>query len=112
VVSFWGPDGGGVVQNDFLCITRAAEKPALAHAFLNFMLDEKNAYDNFVNFNGYMPPQNAITAESLLEEELIPETLEKAVIRPEQFAFNQALLQLTVEGEDLWEQAWSRFRAG
>ena len=30
----------------------------LAHAFLNFMLDEKNAYDNFVQFNGYTPPQN------------------------------------------------------
>jgi spermidine/putrescine transport system substrate-binding protein len=111
-LSFWGPDAGGVVQNDFLCITRAAEKPVLAHAFLNFMLDETNAYDNFVNFNGYTPPQKAITADSLIESGLIPETLERAVIRPEQFSFNQALLQLTVEGERLWDQAWSEFRAG
>ncbi len=63
VLSYWGPDSGGVVQNDFLCITKATDKPALAHAFLNFMLDEKNAYDNFVNYNGYMPPQKTITAE-------------------------------------------------
>ena len=30
------------------------------------MLDEKNAYDNFVNFNGYMPPQKGIDAEALI----------------------------------------------
>ena len=52
----------GVVQNDFLCIGRAAKSPVLAHQFLNFVLDEKNAYSNFVNFTGYTPPQNAIDA--------------------------------------------------
>ncbi len=112
VLSFWGPDEGGVVQNDYLCVTKAAEKPALAHAFLNFLLDEKNAYDNFVNFNGYMPPQKTITAEALIEEGLIPKSLEAAVIRSEQFPVNQALLALTIEGERTWEQAWSKFKAG
>ena len=38
----------------------------LAHRFLDFFLDEKNAYDNFVNFNGYLPPQNAIDADALI----------------------------------------------
>jgi spermidine/putrescine transport system substrate-binding protein len=112
VLSFWGPDSGGVVQNDFLAITRTAESPALAHAFLNFMLDEKNAYDNMINFNGYIPPQNGIDADTLIGSGLIPETLAPAVTRPEQFAFNQELLQLTVEGERLWDQAWSAFRGG
>ena len=32
----------------------------LAHLFLNFMLDKDVAYTNFVNFNGYQPPQNEI----------------------------------------------------
>jgi spermidine/putrescine transport system substrate-binding protein len=112
VLSFWGPDAGGVVQNDFLAITRASGKAVLAHAFLNFMLDEQNAYDNFVNFNGYTPPQKTLTAESLIEGGLIPQTLDRAVVRPEQFAFNQELLQLSVEGERYWDQAWSEFRAG
>jgi spermidine/putrescine transport system substrate-binding protein len=112
VLSFWGPESGGVVQNDFLFVTKAAERPVLAHAFLNFLLDEQNAYDNFVNFNGYTPPQQAITAERLIDEGLIPPTLETAVVRPEQFTVNEALLQLTVEGEQLWDQAWSEFRAG
>ena len=79
---------------------RRPRSPLLAHAFLNFMLDEKNAYDNFVQFNGYMPPQNTIDGDSLVKEGLIPKTLAAAVIlRPDQFANNQELLALSVEGE-------------
>ena len=37
------------------------------------MLDEKNAYDNFVHFVGYTPPQNAIDAESLIKQRPDPE---------------------------------------
>jgi spermidine/putrescine transport system substrate-binding protein len=112
VLSFWGPESGGVVQNDYLCITRAAESPVLAHAFLNFLLDEANALQNFTDFNGYIPPQKGIDADALLGEGLIPESLASAVVRPEQFLANQALLQLTVEGERLWDDAWGQFRAG
>ncbi len=75
MLSFWGPDANGVVQNDMLWILRKAKKPVLAHAFLNFMLDEKNAYDNFVQFNGYSPPQNTIDGDSLVKKGLIPKSL-------------------------------------
>ncbi len=91
---------------------RNAKKPVLAHAFLNFMLDEKNAYDNFVNFTGYTPPQKAIDAEALIKQGLIPKTLEEAVVRPDQFAANQELLQLSVTGQRYWDDAWSKFKAG
>jgi spermidine/putrescine transport system substrate-binding protein len=112
VLSYWAPDANGVVQNDFLCIGRRSGSPALAHAFVNFMLDEKNAYDNFVQQNGYIPPQNTIDADSLIKQELIPKSLAGAVVRPDQFAFNQELLQLSVEGERRWDDAWSKFKAG
>jgi spermidine/putrescine-binding protein len=112
VLSFWWPEAGGVVQNDFLCVAKAAESPVLAHLFLDFLLDETIAYENFVNFNGYVPPQNGIDAEALVAEGVIPETLAPAVTRSDQFLANQQLLQLTVEGERLWDQAWSQFRAG
>ena len=112
VLSFWGPDQNGVVQNDFLCIGKSAKNPVLAHRFLDFFLDERNAYDNFVNFVGYTPPQNAIDAEALIKRGLIPKTLTRAVVRPDQFAANQELLQLSVDGERLWDQAWSKFKAG
>jgi spermidine/putrescine transport system substrate-binding protein len=112
VLSFWGPPGNGVVQNDFFCIGRASKNPVLAHRFVNFMLDEKNAYDNFVNSIGYTPPQNAIDAEALIGRGVIPKSLTSAVVRPDQFAQNQELLQLSVAGERLWDQAWSKFKAG
>ena len=112
VLSYWGPEANGVVQNDYFCIGRSAKNPALAHRFVNFMLDEKNAYDNMVNYVGYTPPQNSITAEALIKDGLIPESLTEAVIRPEQYAFNQGLLQLSVQGERYWDTAWSKFKAG
>jgi spermidine/putrescine transport system substrate-binding protein len=112
VLSFWGPKQNGVVQNDFLCIGRTSKNPVLAHQFLNFLLDERNAYDNFIQFNGYTPPQNTIDAESVIKRGLIPRSLAEAFVRPEQFAFNQELLQLSVEGERLWDDAWSKFKAG
>ena len=112
VLSFWGPDQNGVVQNDLLCIGRSAKNPVLAHEFINFFLDERNAYDNFVNYNGYVPPQKNVDAELLVRRGLIPKGLASAVVRPDQFAANQELLQLSVEGERLWDDAWSKFKAG
>jgi spermidine/putrescine transport system substrate-binding protein len=112
VISFWGPDEGGVVQNDTLFISSESKRPVLAHAFLNFMLDKKNAYDNFVQFNGYTPPQKTIDAEALVKQKLIPESIAGAVLRPDQFANNQELLALSVEGSKLWQNAWAKFKAG
>jgi spermidine/putrescine transport system substrate-binding protein len=112
VLSFWGPTQNGVVQNDFLCIGRAAKSPVLAHKFINFFLDETNAYNNFVNFVGYTPPQKNIDAPALIKKGLIPKSLTEAVVRPDQFAANQELLQLSVEGQRLWDEAWSKYKAG
>jgi spermidine/putrescine transport system substrate-binding protein len=112
VLSFWGPDENGVVQNDTFWLVRGSSKPVLAHAFINFMLDEKNAYDNFVQFNGYVPPQKNIDGEALVKQKLLPKTLASAIVRPDQFAANQELLALSVEAEKLWQNAWSTFKAG
>jgi spermidine/putrescine transport system substrate-binding protein len=112
VLSFWGPEQNGVVQNDFFCVGRSSSSPALAHEFINFMLDEKNAYTNFINFTGYTPPQKNFDAEALIKQGVIPETLARAIVRPDQFAANQELLQLSVEGQRLWDDAWSKFKAG
>jgi hypothetical protein len=59
-----------------------------------------------------VPPQNAIDADALLKRGLIPKTLQSAVVRPDQFAANQELLQLSVTGERFWDDAWSKFKAG
>lgn len=112
VLSYWAPDANGVVQNDFFCIGRSAKSPRLAHRFIDYFLDEKVAYQNFVNFVGYTPPQKSIDADTLIKRGLIPKSLTSAVVRPDQFAFNQQLLQLSIEGTRFWDQAWSKFKAG
>ena len=76
------------------------------------MLDEAVAYANFVNFVGYTPPQTNIDAELLVKKGLIPKSLTRAVVRPDQFPANQELLQLSVAGEQYWDEAWSKFKAG
>ena len=35
-----------------------------------------------------------------------------ALVRPDQFPLNQELLQLSVAGEQYWDEAWSKFKAG
>jgi hypothetical protein len=47
-----------------------------------------------------------------LKQGLIPKSLERAVVRPDQFAANQELLQLSVAGQRFWDDAWSKFKAG
>ena len=64
VLSFWGPTRTASSRTTSSA-SAAPRAPALAHAFINFMLDEKNAYNNFVNFTGYTP-QKGIDAEALL----------------------------------------------
>jgi spermidine/putrescine transport system substrate-binding protein len=112
VLSFWGPTKNGVFQNDMQFIPKSSTKPVLAHAFINMLLDEKNAYDNFVQFTGYTPPQNNIDGPTLVKRGLIPQSIATAVLTPDQFANNQELLALSPEGLNLWENAWSAFKAG
>ena len=52
------------VQNDCFSICSTTKKPVLAHHFLNYMLDNGVAYENFVDFNGYQPPLNEIHPET------------------------------------------------
>lgn len=112
-LGFWYPTSGtGVVGNDTLTILRGAQNPVLAHHFLNFMLDEKNAYDNFYNFNGYQPPLNNVTPESLVADEAVPENLASAVLTKEDYDRSQELLELAPEADALWQNAWAEFKAG
>jgi spermidine/putrescine transport system substrate-binding protein len=112
-LGFWYPTSGtGVVGNDTMTVLRGAQNPVLAHHFLNFMLDETNAYDNFYNFNGYQPPLNNITPESLVADEAVPENLASAVLTKEDYDRSQELLELAPEADVLWQNAWAEFRAG
>jgi spermidine/putrescine transport system substrate-binding protein len=110
-LSYWTPARGkGPIQNDMWAVCASSTKPVLAHLWLNFLLDEQNAYSNFVNFNGYQPPITSITAESLIASKLIPESLRSAIMTPDDLGPDSLQeAALTNEGLKLWQTAYARF---
>src|SRR5882672_901055 len=113
-LQYWcAPRGKGPIQNDMWAVCSSAKKPVLAHLWLNFLLDEDNAYHNFIDFNGYQPPQNAITPESLVANKLIPDNLRTAIMTPEDLGPDSLQeAALTNDGLKLWQNAYARFSAG
>lgn len=113
VLSYWYPeDGGGPIGVDQIAVLKSAKNPVLAHLFLDFMLDETNSYDNFVQFVGYQPPLSAINPESLVADEVVPANLASAVVRESDFDNGYQELELSPDGQVLWQNAWAEFQAG
>ena len=112
----WPPNGtgsstGGLMSSDCMAIMANAEHPVLAHEFLNFMLDNDNGLQNF-SFTGYQPPLTVIKPSKMVDEGLVPENLESAIVREVDFEAGQVPLQLTPQVEQLWKQAWSVAQGG
>jgi spermidine/putrescine transport system substrate-binding protein len=106
VVGYWFPaDGRGPVANDTLTVLRSASNPVLAHLFLNYMLDLHNVLEN-ISYNGYMQPLNAITPRRLVKEKILPPSLISTVVLPSYFGRGLGELQLPVDTDALWQQAW------
>jgi len=101
------------IANDCLAVLRGAAHPVLAHQFLDFMLNEGNALENF-GWNGYQPPQNGIDVDTLVADEWVPENVAEAIVRPEDFETARAVVptQLVPEQEVLFLDAWARVQAG
>ncbi len=114
VLQYWAaPRGKGPIQNDLWVILSHSDKPVLGHLWLNHLLDEKIAYDNFVGTTGYQPPQNKIDANSLIKDGSIPESLRTAVVTPEDLGSDSLQeAPLTPKGSALWQNAYARFNSG
>lgn len=112
VLRYWFPqDGKGLVDNDMLVTLKGGKNPVLAHLFLNHMLDPAVAKENFSAI-GYQPPQNSLTADSLVAEEFIPENLRSAIVKPEYFDAGYRLLELDAANDAAWHNVWNAFNAG
>ncbi|MDF2825074.1 MAG: spermidine/putrescine-binding periplasmic protein [Mycobacterium sp.] len=112
ILQYWFPeDGKGIVDNDMLVTLKGGKNPVLAHLFLNHMLDPEVAKENFSAI-GYQPPQNSITADSLVAEEFIPENLRSAIVKPEYFDTGYRLLELDPANDAAWRNVWNAFNAG
>jgi spermidine/putrescine transport system substrate-binding protein len=106
VVGYWFPtDGRGPVANDTNVVLRSATNPVLAHHFLNYFLDLPNVIEN-ISFNGYMQPLNGVTPKVLVQEQILPKSLLSTIVLPSYFRKGVAELQLPVDVDALWQQAW------
>jgi len=113
VLGYWYPDDHkGLISNDTITIPSTAKNPALAHAFLNFLLDEKWGYINFRDWNGYQPPFTTIDPGTLVSDGVIPPGLSKAVVAEDMFVEGLIQGQLTPEVDKRWLDAWGEIKAG
>jgi spermidine/putrescine transport system substrate-binding protein len=105
-VGYWFPaNGRGPVANDTNVVLSSATNPVLAHEFLNYFLDLPNVLNN-ISFNGYMQPLTGVTPQVLVKEEILPKPLLSTVVLPSYFRRGVAELQLPVDADALWQQAW------
>ena len=112
-LGYWFPtDGRGTVGIDNIVIPRAARNPVLAHHFLNYLLDEKHAYDNFVNYVGYQPPLTSLDPDRLVADEVVAPNLRTAIVRESDFDTGFFLTELSPSGQTAWQNAWAEFKAG
>lgn len=112
VLSYWFQRAGGPIFNDCICVGAQAEKPVLAHRFLDYLLDPKVALENFVGYVGYQPPLTRIDADALFAQQVLPAGLRNTVVTREDYANGNGYLGLTAPGRRLWDQQWAAFRNG
>ncbi|HEY7619440.1 MAG TPA: spermidine/putrescine ABC transporter substrate-binding protein [Solirubrobacteraceae bacterium] len=112
VLSYWYQHQGGPIFNDCICVAASAEKPVIAHRFLNYLLDNKVSYENFVGYVGYQTPLTAIDAQKLFDDGILPKSLNEAIVTREAYANGNAYLTLSAKGLQLWDKTWASFRNG
>jgi spermidine/putrescine transport system substrate-binding protein len=128
VMAYWkAPIGHVPVQNDCFSICHTTKKPVLSHLFLNFLLDNGVATDNFVQFNGYQPPINELDPAHIIKQ-LVDyrnsywgtkltiddcQNLNASILTHEDFGPNAIEeLTLTSQGNALWINGYSDFSGG
>jgi spermidine/putrescine transport system substrate-binding protein len=112
-LGYWlPPEGETMIGNDLLAIPTSSANPRLAHEFINFMLDEKNGYDNFVNWNGYQPPFTTIDPDTLVQDKIVPKNLAPAVVTEDMFKKDLTPYELEPPVEQMWLDAWTEIKAG
>lgn len=110
VLGYWQPDPA-VINNDVMCVLSKAKNPVLAHLYVNYMLDKTNAQTNF-KYVGYQPAIEGLDGQALSDAGLVPAHLASCVMSNDQIAKGYRYLQLTADVDALWNDAWSKFRAG
>jgi hypothetical protein len=86
-------------------VLNGAQNPVLGHLFLNYLNDLPNTLTN-ISYNGYMQPVYGVTPERLLHEGILPKALESTVVLEKNLKHGLWELQLPVQTDLAWQQAW------
>jgi spermidine/putrescine transport system substrate-binding protein len=113
VLSYWWPGKGkGTVQNDCWALLANSKKPVLGHLWLNHLLDQEVAYNNFTTFTGYQPAQ-PIDADKLIKDGILPAGLKNVILTEDDLGPGSLqYCQLTSKGQKLWQDAYAKFNSG
>ena len=111
-LGYWFPeDGAGPIGSDMMAVLEGAKNPVLAHLLIDHLLSEEHGLSNFA-FVGYQPPLTALDPDRLVDEEYIPRTCVSAIVRESDFDNGFQELELSPDGQKLWQNAWAEFKAG
>jgi spermidine/putrescine transport system substrate-binding protein len=104
---------GGVVGCDLTAVCAGGRNPRLAHAFLDFLLEEQVALDNFA-WNGYQPPVVSAVPSAFADppfpwSDVVPEHLLGAILAPNDLDAGRFLRPLSAADEAVWQSGWRRF---
>jgi spermidine/putrescine transport system substrate-binding protein len=111
VLRYWYLPRRAPVNNDLMVILRSGKNPVLSHLFLDYLLDFNGAMENF-SWLGYQPPQNAISADLLIKQKLIPPNLKTTVVDRSIWDSGVRELELSPSIDAAWHNVWSQFKAG
>jgi spermidine/putrescine transport system substrate-binding protein len=112
VIGYWVPDSprDRVIGNDVIAIPKSANKPILAHKFLDYLLSVDGAYRN-MGWNGYQQPLDALNAKFLVEDGFIPDNIMSAVVVPEDFATGLTFYETPPAIQNEWLAAFQEFNS-
>lgn len=102
----------GSVDNDTVVVLKTAKNPVLAHLFIDWVLDAKNALTNYTTYTGYQMPQKTIVPDDLVAQGFVPEHLSTTVVTEEDFTTGHRICELAPEVEALWAGAYQELKAG
>ena len=71
ILRYWAPRTGARSTTTWWSASGRASNPVAAHYFMNAILDETVAAQNF-GFTGYQPPLNQFTPDELVKEGFVP----------------------------------------
>lgn len=108
---YYPPTGGWEVANDTVVLNKDAKNPVLAHLFMNFLMDKQVALTNF-GYEGFQPPLVGTTDQEFYKAGYIAPTLRNTLIHEEDFNQGQPVLPVTAAVDQMYQDAWSKFKAG